>query len=188
MSDHWLPIDLLIRNTVKTLSISRTELSRRCGYQNLTKGIDRIDAVCRGDLASVQAKAIIKALPAALEISQECVDAAIIETRKIIGEARRRKSTAEKEAAQRSFFKPHAIILTERTRPEPLFVVAVIGVTRILRVDFDLSADRASFIHQALNGIRLKLTEFRNDSGALPCFGRPTGLVVNYAPDRGRSL
>jgi hypothetical protein len=29
-----------------------------------------------------------------------------------------------------------------------------------------------------------RLAEFRNDVYALPCFGRPTGFVVNYAPDR----
>ena len=183
MTDHWLPIDILVRNGLKDLGISRTELSRRCGYKNLAKGIDRIDNVCRGDLTSNQAKTIIEALPSALEISQELVDAAVLETANIIEEAKL-KEAAEQEVAWRTAFKPHAIILTEKTRPEPLFVAAFIGVNRILRVDFDLTADRASFVHQGLNGIRLKLAEFPNPSGLLPCFGRPTGFVVNYAPDR----
>ncbi len=183
MTDHWLPIDILVRNGVKNLGISRAELSRRCGYKNLAKGIDRIDDVCRGDLTSEQAKTIIKALPSALEMKKEKVDAAIRETANIIEEANRKKFT-EQEAAWRNAFKPHAIILTERTRPEPIFAAAFIGVNRILRVDFDLTADRASFVQQGLNGIRLKLAEFPSPSGVLPCFGRPTGFVVNYTPDR----
>jgi len=85
--------------------------------------------------------------------------------------------------ARRITFKPHAIILTERSRPEPFFVAAFIGVDRILRVDFDLTAGRASFVHQALNGIRLKLA-FKSGSDALPAYGRPTGVIVNYTPDR----
>ena len=149
----------------------------------MAKGIDRIDDVCRGDLTSEQAKTIIKALPAALEISKELVDAAVLETANIIEEANR-KEAAERDAAWRNAFKPHATILTEKTRPDPLFVAAFIGVNRILRVDFDLTANRASFVHQGLNGIRVKLAEFPNPSGVLPCFGRPIGFVVNYTPER----
>ena len=101
MTDHWLPIDILVRNRVKNLGINRTELSRRCGYKNLAKGIDRIDEVCRGDLTSNQAKTIIKALPAALEMNKEQVDAAILETANVIEEAKL-KDAAEQEDAWRT--------------------------------------------------------------------------------------
>jgi hypothetical protein len=41
------------------------------------------------------------------------------------------------EAAWRAAFRPHAVIMTDRERPEPLFVAAIIGVNVLLRVDFD---------------------------------------------------
>ena len=41
---------------------------------------------------------------------------------------------------------------------------------------------------QALAGIRRRLSEFRSELGsipdALPGFGRPIGVIVNYTPDR----
>ena len=54
------------------------------------------------------------------------------------------------EAAWRAAFRPHAIIITERRRPEPLFVAAFIGVDVLLRVDFDLSAAPITFVTQSL--------------------------------------
>jgi hypothetical protein len=85
-------------------------------------------------------------------------------------------------------FLPHAIILTERKRPEPIFVAAIIGVDRILRIDFDLSVPQASFVAQALAGLRARVRSWnRNadpamllESYQLPAFGRPKGFVINY--------
>ena len=51
-----------------------------------------------------------------------------------------------------------------------------------MRIDFDLTAGRTSYIHQALNGVHEKLSEWK--CRTLPAFGRPTGVVVNYTPDR----
>ena len=75
------------------------------------------------------------------------------------------------EAAEwRAAFRPHAIIVTDRSIPSPIFVAALIGVEKILRIDFDTSLPEATFVQQAL---------------AKPiAFGRPTGVTVNYAPDR----
>lgn len=36
-------------------------------------------------------------------------------------------------------FRPHAIIATDRSVPSPIFVAALIGVEKILRIDFDTS-------------------------------------------------
>jgi hypothetical protein len=71
-------------------------------------------------------------------------------------------------------FRPHAIIATDRSVPSPIFVAALIGVEKILRIDFDTSLPEATFVQQAL----AKLPE------QTIAFGRPTGVTVNYAPDR----
>ena len=50
--------------------------------------------------------------------------------------------------------KPHAIIICERRRPEPLFVAGLIGVDRLLRVDFATGSKPATYASQALrNGL-----------------------------------
>jgi hypothetical protein len=83
--------------------------------------------------------------------------------------------------AWRAAFRPHAVVLTERERPQPLFVAALIGVDVLLRIDFDLTADPITFQKQARDGLRDKLARWH---GCLPAFGRPIGLIVNYGPDR----
>jgi hypothetical protein len=50
-----------------------------------------------------------------------------------------------------------------------------------LRVDFDLTAAPDTFAKQSLDGLRRKLARWR---GSLPAFGRPTGFIINYSPDR----
>ena len=71
-------------------------------------------------------------------------------------------------------FRPHAIIATDRSVPSPIFVAALIGVEKILRIDFDTSLPEETYVQQAL----AKLPE------QTIAFGRPTGVTVNYAPDR----
>ena len=80
----------------------------------------------------------------------------------------------------RDNFRPHAVILTERTRPEPIFVAAIIGAERLLRVDFDFDGERKSYIKKSLEGVERRLAKW---NGTIPAFGRPTGLIVNYAPN-----
>ena len=80
----------------------------------------------------------------------------------------------------RENFQAHAIILTERTRPAPVFVAAIIGAERLLRVNFDLDGERESYVKKSLEGFERRLAKW---NGTIPAFGRPTGLIVNYAPN-----
>ena len=81
----------------------------------------------------------------------------------------------------RNDFKPHAIILAERTVPRPIFVAALFGVDRILRIDFDPDRPPVTYTRQAIAGFQERLAHFK--CPYLPGFGRPTGFVVNYSPD-----
>ena len=101
MVDHY-PIHDLIENQQKRLGLRRSELARRCGFKNVEKGLRRIDGVCHGDLDSPGAKMVIDALPAALEVDKNLVEAAIAATAEIIAEANRlaeaKRETAWREA------------------------------------------------------------------------------------------
>jgi hypothetical protein len=57
----------------------------------------------------------------------------------------------------------------------PIFVAAMVGVERILRIELDTSLPEQTYVHQALE----KLSE------QTIAFGRPIGVTINYAPDRG---
>ena len=81
---------------------------------------------------------------------------------------------AQAEAEWRAAFQPHAIIATDRSVPSPIFVAALIGVEKILRIDFDTSLPEATFVRQALAQLPEQTI----------AFGRPIGVTINYAPDR----
>ena len=110
---------------------------------------------------------------AILEVSPDLVAKAVEDTE--------RQFLAAKEAAYRKSFVPHAIIITERKIPQPIFVAAFIGVDRLLRVDFDLTTNPTTFVQQALRGVREKLASWK--VGAIPTFGKPVAVVINYSPD-----
>ena len=95
-------------------------------------------------------------------------------------EQTRQLQVEQAEAEYRENFKPHAVILTERSRPEPIFVAALIGVDTLLRVDFELDGDHQSYISKALEGVERRLARWH---GSLPAFGKATGLIVNYSPN-----
>src|SRR5271165_5689409 len=71
-------------------------------------------------------------------------------------------------------FRPHAIIATDRSVPSPIFVAALVGVEKILRIDFDTSLPEETFVHQTLAQIPEQTI----------AFGRPIGVTINYAADR----
>jgi hypothetical protein len=166
-----LPIAELIISRSKELGLSRSELVRRAGYQNISKGLRRLEQLCEGEFRGT--RGLIQALPSVLEVSPDEVKQAVEDTLRQFLEA--------KEAAYRKSFVPHAIIITERKTPHPIFVAAMIGVDRLLRVDFDLTANPTTFVKQALRGVQTKLAMWRVP--AIPTFGKPVGLILNYSPD-----
>jgi hypothetical protein len=141
-----LAIEALVRDRCEELGLKPAELVRRCGYQNASKGLRRLEQLRAGNFA--RTSGLVRTLPAALEVSADVLDEAIEATERYLRECA--------EAAWRAAFRPHAILITERTRPEPLFVAAFIGVDVLLRIDFDLTAAPVTFIKQSLDGLRKK--------------------------------
>ena len=166
-----LAIEALIADRLRDLKLTPVELVRRCGYKNLSKGLRRLAGVRAGYFDGQDY--LLRGLPDALAVPPEKVQEAVKDTQRYLHE--------EKEAAWRAAFVPHAIIVTERDRPTQLFVAFFIGINRLLRVDFEQDTSPDSFVAQALAGVRKKLAEWK--SRALPTFGRPLGVIVNYSPD-----
>jgi hypothetical protein len=96
--------------------------------QNIAKGIRRIDVLCDGDLEGT--KHFLDVLPQALETSAETVKLALDQTVREIELAEKQEAEA-RDRIWRENFCPHAIILTERTVPSPIFVAAIIGVEKL---------------------------------------------------------
>src|ERR1700730_8301244 len=164
------PIATLIRSRMTELGLSRGELSKRLGYKNIAKG-SRMDALCDGDLEGTIH--FLDVLPQALEISAETVKRALDQTVRELELAEEHEAEA-RDKIWRENFCPHAIILTERTVPSPIFVAAIIGVEKLLRIDLDPTQGPVSYVRQVLD----RLPE------GVPAFGKPIGFVINYSPDK----
>ena len=80
------------------------------------------------------------ALPAAIDVPPEIVERAIEETRRRTAEAKEAAEQA-RQTVWRAAFRPHAIILTERTneRCHNRSSLQLSGIDRLLRIDFDLA-------------------------------------------------
>jgi hypothetical protein len=175
-----LAIATLITSRCRELGLSKARLVQSAGYKRQPKGIRRLDALMAGDLETT--RSLIGGLPVALRLPTETVSAAIEQTRQQIADEERR-ADEQAEAQWRATFQPHAIILTERRIPRPMFLAAVIGVERLLRIDFDADARPVSFVRFAVEGVEQKRAQWGSNGGALPGYGEPTGIIVNYAPD-----
>lgn len=180
-----LAIESLIVDRSCELGLGRPQLVQRAGYKNIAKGLRRLNELLAGELNKT--KSLIRALAPALELPSEAIHDAIDRTERQIAEAREAAQRTQ-EKAWRAAFKPHAIIFTQRRVPQPVFVAALIGIDRLLRIDFDLNQPPASYASQAFAGFRKKLREFNSDSSTIsetiPAFGRATGIIVNYSPER----
>jgi hypothetical protein len=165
------PIQVLIESRCRDLGLTPVDLVRRGGYQNIAKGLRRLEVLTNGDLES--SRGLIARLPEALELPPEVIAEAVRETRRQIHES--------EEQVYRESFKPHAIILTERRIPSQITFALLTGAPRHLRIDLDLSKPRSTFIHKALSETRLRLHRL---GGMIPFFGKVLGLIVNYSPER----
>ena len=166
-----LAIATLIRSRMTELGLSRGEFAKRLGYRNIAKGIRRIDVLCDGDLEGT--KHFLDVLPQALETSAETVKRALDQTVRELELAAKEEAEA-RDKIWRENFRPHAIILTERTVPSPIFVAAMIGVEKLLRIDLDATQGPVSFVKQVLDRLPV----------GVPAFGKTVGFVINYSPDQ----
>jgi hypothetical protein len=162
----------LINTRSQALHISRVELVAGCGFKNIAKGIRRLEQVCAGDFC--RAGFLLSRLPDALSVESHVVNAAVVATE--------RAKLQEDDQRYRDTFRPHGIIICERSRPEPLFVVAIIGIASLLRIDFTTGSNPITFVDQVIKEVVNRLGRW--NSPALPAFGRPVGFVVNYAFNR----
>jgi hypothetical protein len=166
-----LAIAALIRSRMTELGLSRGEFAKRLRYKNIAKGIRRIDALCDGDLEGT--KQFLGVLPQALETSAETVKRALDQTVREIEMAEKQEAEA-RDQIWRENFRSHAINLTERTVPSPIFVAALIGVEKLLQIDLDATQGPVSFVRQALDRL----------PDGVPAFGKPIGFVINYSVDQ----
>ena len=144
-----LPVTSLIVSRCRELGFRKIDLIRRTAYKNHAKGLRCLDGLLDGELDAPQK--LMSSLPKALSISASEFDVVVEHTRLSL-EQDKQKAAAAAEAHWRATFIPHAVIVTEHDRPSSIWLAAVYGAERILRINFH-GSDPATFLDQALEGV-----------------------------------
>ena len=167
-----LAIEALILKRSATLKLGRSDLVRRAGFKNVSKGLRRLDQLCAGEFKSTAS--LIAGLPAALELPRELVADAVRQTEQQVAEARR-ITEQEEEAAWRAKFQPCAYFVGTTIPPSSICMYGISGGSdRWLKIPLDLSQPPVTFAAQALTVVRR--------SPFVQFFGATTGFIVNYTP------
>ncbi|MGJ0507771.1 MAG: hypothetical protein ACR652_11750 [Methylocystis sp.] len=78
------PIYTFIEERCESIGIGRSEVARRCNFENVSKGLQRFNALCGGDVGSPGMRMILDTLPAALEVDASELERVVMETANII--------------------------------------------------------------------------------------------------------
>ena len=166
-----LELDRLVRSRLSELALRPSALVERWGYANTSKGIRRLGQLRAGQFIPDQRGMV--ALAVALEVPVEGLRRAIEVTQQQLEQARKRGEEQEwREWCGR--FQPHAILKTDQPRPSPLFVAAILGPERILRLDLDLGRPPLTWPPEVVQRLPARV----------PAFGNVIGFYLNYSPQQ----
>jgi hypothetical protein len=165
----------LVSDRLTAMVISRRHLVQRWGYQNESKGLRRLEQLEDGTFVpdATSRQALISSLGIAEDVFLDTLAAMQLA-----------KDKAADEAAIREWlqwgkhFRPHAIWRTERDSPSQIFIVAFIGVDKILRLDLDQSVSQSRWVKT----VRSQMPD------QVISFGKVTGFYINYAPDHAKEF
>ncbi len=159
----------LILQKCKELSISQQELIVRSGITNTAKGLRRLQQLFDGDF--IGSRGLIERLPNALNLPPSVVEDAINTSKQQIAD--------EVEAAWRSNFVPHALVITANNgRPRQITIAAICNAGRNVRIDFPESLAATDFKEYAFKVLITRIPEIAK------FFYELQGILINYSPDK----
>jgi hypothetical protein len=187
------PLAALLRERMAALGLDATAIGRRLGSTNPVKAAGRVQALGDGFLVSEESRRALTKLAAALEVDEARVTAAVDETRarqQAAAEAEaaaRRALRAAAEAAYVRDFKPHAMLITEFTRPSQITICVMTGgADRWLRLNFDATQPPETFFAQSLAMIGRNARQTPDGEWKSLYFGRVLGIAIHLAPSETR--
>jgi hypothetical protein len=178
--DHF-PIGRLIASRAQFLGLTRRQLVERLDFDDrLAKGHQVLaEMMTTGIVPSY-----VTTLAAALELDQTVVDR-VLHLTAWQQEAEWLQDMLVHEELYRASFKPHLHVKTERNRPEPIFIAAMLTVEQLRlvclpeEIDSADEKEREQIVREAIQ------KHYRNRHGSVPAFGRITGYFFVCIPGFG---
>jgi hypothetical protein len=166
----------LILDRTRALELSRTELVRRLGYSNLAGGHKVLNGILRTGIILTTTH-IARHLAVALEVEDSFL-VSVIEASEWQLRDEYRAQVLARESAYRATFRPHLRTETARSRPEPLFIAALMGTARLRHVplpdrEWQLDAEeRDAMVKRAI------LDHYETHHGRIISFGEIVGYTL----------
>jgi hypothetical protein len=188
--DHY-PIGRFILHRARTLGLSRNDLVHRLGYRDDDSGHEALSGAM---LTGVVAPQLADRLAGTLEANDALVRSVIDATaRQKRDEARldhplwklqdaisgkKRRLRVDSEQAYRDSFRPHLQVRTERAVPSPIFVAALLTVTRLRMVRLPDEALKADDETRDRIIKAIIIDHWRENGGRVPAFGGIAGYAL----------
>ena len=178
-------IHRFLQETMKQKKISKKELAQRLGYNNISKGIRRIDEFL--EKATLN-EYIVYNLHSALDEPKEKILGKLEETKEeIVREIQKQEEEKrQKQEEERKNFKPFLYCVTEYPKPSPIFICAMTQSFLLKKVALPSTFNELS-IEAKQKAIKDAIKEHHNFvgqkwHGRIPAYGKilTYTLVVEY--------
>jgi len=170
------PIGRLIVAAMKETNINKSELVKAIGYQNINKGIRRLDACITGEEIYKNKKLLFN-VGRVLEIDDQTLNEAI---KKTSGEIKRKK-----EKQERLHFKPHIYIKHSESTPRSITTVCFIGVNFFKYISLPPETHLLPDEKQIEIVRKIINKHYQIEEGKNGMFGQTTGYIYRKTYDDG---
>lgn len=161
---NMYPISAFVKKHMKKKGLSREELASRMGYQNITKGVEKIDLLIEEGSYN---RFIYLNLATALDVNP-------LVARKLFKLTDKLKRNSERERL-RAGFTPHLLVLNENESPAKSSLVEIFGYERLKKIKLPPNIVTLSTEEQ-LKLIRETIRKhFKELAGKTAFFGKITG-------------
>ena len=166
------PIERLIVAAMKENNIKKSELVKAIGYQNINKGIRKLDSCITGEEIH---KIFLADLARVLEIDDQTLNEAIKKTSEEI------KRKQEKQ--ERLHFKPHIYIKHSESTPRSITTVCFIGVNLFKYISLPPETHLLPGEKQIEIVSKIINKHYQSEEGKIQMFGHITGYIYRKTFD-----
>jgi hypothetical protein len=166
------PIGRLIVAAMKENSIKKSVLVKAIGYQNINKGMRKLDACMAGERIH---KKLLFNVGRVLEIDDQTLNEAIKKTSEEI----KRKQ----EKYERLHFKPHIYIKHSESRPSSITIVCFAGINYFKHIELPSNIHMLSDEKQIEIVSKIINKHYKSEEGKIQMFGHITGYIYRKTYD-----
>ena len=157
---------------MKETNIKKSELVKAIGYQNINKGMRKLDACMAGE--RIHKKFLVN-LSRVLEINDKTLNEAI---KKTSGEIKHKQEKYEK-----FHFKPHIYIKHSESRPSSITIVCFAGINYFKHIELPSNIHMLSDEKQIEIVSKIINKHYQSQGGKIQMFGQITGYIYRKTYD-----